>query len=377
MNTVIEVSLGPEARYRIYEECGREEMEPEDLLLRVIREGVDAPEPDEEETVYGIVRLESADLLLEKGLYFKILERAARENVTPAQLVESLILEAFGIESPHPRPGQDAQIEESLFREKVRGLLGISRGTKALDDVVAVIGMMREGLGFSDAVHARAEERGVSYATVSDKCTRFRGLSASEFKDRVRRYFRDGGEGVRYRGGGANSLGAAAAGEKIPVVLFKKLHGGVPLPRPSRPGDAGADTRITGFREVILDGGERCLKVSEADSWTLEPLGRVACRLGISAAVPRGYYFQVVPRSGLALWKGITVLNAPGTIDAGYRGEWMAVVANLSLEPVELKKGERICQVILRKGENYGSREVDELPDSERGGSGFGSTGRR
>ncbi|UCD01895.1 MAG: dUTP diphosphatase, partial [Promethearchaeota archaeon] len=84
-----------------------------------------------------------------------------------------------------------------------------------------------------------------------------------------------------------------------------------------------------------------------------------------------------VPRSGLALWDGISIVNSPGTIDAGYRNEWMAIVVNLSNKEVTLKKGERICQIILSKMYEYKFIETNELPESERGKGGFGSTGKK
>jgi len=79
----------------------------------------------------------------------------------------------------------------------------------------------------------------------------------------------------------------------------------------------------------------------------------------------------------MALWKGISIANTPGTIDAGYRNEWGAIVVNLSNEDVVLKKGERICQLIIRKLVDYEFEEVKELPSSNRGLGGFGSTGKK
>ena len=115
----------------------------------------------------------------------------------------------------------------------------------------------------------------------------------------------------------------------------------------------------------------------KSDSYILKPFERIACPLGFSTAIPKGYYFKVVPRSGLALWNGISIVNSPGTIDSGYRNEWMAIVINLSTEEVTLHKGDRICQLILSKMYEYEILEVDELPESERGLGGFGSTGKK
>ena len=163
--------------------------------------------------------------------------------------------------------------------------------------------------------------------------------------------------------------------EKIPIP-FQKLREGVILPKASKPGDAGADARIFGFKKIIKNGDKKELLDIETDSYTLKPLERIACPLGFATAIPEGYYFKVVPRSGLALWEGISIVNSPGTIDSGYRNEWMAIVVNLSNKDVTLKKGDRICQIIMGKMHKYEITDVDELPDSQRGLGGFGSTGK-
>ncbi|TFF97541.1 MAG: dUTP diphosphatase [Promethearchaeota archaeon] len=160
-------------------------------------------------------------------------------------------------------------------------------------------------------------------------------------------------------------------------VFFKKVRKEAEIPSALNPGDAGADARIMGFKKIQKAGVEKKLIDIELDEYTLKPLERVACPLGFSTAIPQGYYFKVVPRSGLALWEGLTILNTPGTIDAGYRNEWMAIVANVSNKEVRLRKGERICQIILCKLPEYEVVKTDELPDSERGLGGFGSTGKK
>jgi len=160
-------------------------------------------------------------------------------------------------------------------------------------------------------------------------------------------------------------------------VPFKSLRKKVPPPKPSNPGDAGADARIIGFKKIINENGKKELVEIDSDTYTLKPLERVGCPLGFATAIPEGYYFKVVPRSGLALWDGISIVNSPGTIDAGYRNEWMAIVINLSNRDVVLKKGERICQIILAKVYDYEFVETDNLPDSDRGLGGFGSTGKK
>jgi len=159
-------------------------------------------------------------------------------------------------------------------------------------------------------------------------------------------------------------------------IPFKALREGVVTPKPSKKGDAGADARIIGFKKIINEGGRKELVDIDSESYTLQPLERIGCPLGFSTAIPEGYYFKVVPRSGLALWDGLSIVNTPGTIDTGYRNEWMAIVVNLSNKEVTLRKGDRICQIILGKLHDYEFIETDELPDSERGLGGFGSTGK-
>ena len=161
---------------------------------------------------------------------------------------------------------------------------------------------------------------------------------------------------------------------KIP---FKPLKKGMDVIKPSKLGDAGADARIMGFKKIINENGKKELVEIDSDSYTLKPLERVGCPLGFATAIPEGYYFKVVPRSGLALWDGISIVNSPGTIDAGYRNEWMAIVVNLSNKDVTLKKGDRICQIILGKMHDYEFIETNELPASDRGLGGFGSTGKK
>lgn len=159
-------------------------------------------------------------------------------------------------------------------------------------------------------------------------------------------------------------------------VYFKKIREEVIIPEPSKPGDAGSDARIMGFKKIINEKGEKKLSDIDSETYTLKPLERIGCSLGFATAIPEGYYFKVVPRSGLALWEGLSILNTPGTIDSGYRNEWMAIVVNLSNEERTLKKGERICQIILGKLFPYEEIITEQLPDSDRGLGGFGSTGK-
>ncbi|MFW9999263.1 MAG: dUTP diphosphatase [Candidatus Hodarchaeota archaeon] len=164
--------------------------------------------------------------------------------------------------------------------------------------------------------------------------------------------------------------------EETLLIPLKKLRKDLIIPKPSKLGDAGIDARIMGFKKIVREKDKRELIEIESDTYTLKSLERIGCPLGFSTAIPEGYYFKVVPRSGLALWDGLSIVNSPGTIDAGYRNEWMAIVVNLSNKQVTLKKGERICQLILSRMYNYTFVETDDLTDSERGLGGFGSTGK-
>ena len=107
----------------------------------------------------------------------------------------------------------------------------------------------------------------------------------------------------------------------------------------------------------------------------LQPLQRALVPTGVSIELPHGYECQIRPRSGLALKKGVTVLNTPGTIDADYRGEIGVILINLSNEPFTIENGERICQMIVSQYSKVEWSEVEVLGDTERGAGGFGHTG--
>ncbi|MEI7541257.1 MAG: dUTP diphosphatase [Actinomycetes bacterium] len=140
-------------------------------------------------------------------------------------------------------------------------------------------------------------------------------------------------------------------------VLIKRIDPTVPLPTYAKGGDAGADLVTT--KDFTLAPGERALIPT-----------------GISIALPDGYVALVHPRSGLAIKHGITLVNTPGTIDAGYRGEIACILINHdSKEEVSFAKGDRIAQLIIQKVERAYFVEVGELPGSGRGTDGFGSTG--
>jgi dUTP pyrophosphatase len=141
-------------------------------------------------------------------------------------------------------------------------------------------------------------------------------------------------------------------------MAVKRLDAGLPLPRYARAGDAGLD--LYAARRVTLAPGERALVPT-----------------GVAVAIPAGFAGFVLPRSGLALQRGLGIVNAPGLIDAGYRGELHVVAINHDPRAaITLDRGERIAQLVLQRVEHTEVVEVDELPPSERGTGGFGSTGR-
>lgn len=142
-----------------------------------------------------------------------------------------------------------------------------------------------------------------------------------------------------------------------PEVLVRRLDDGVPLPAYAHPGDAGADL-VTAV-DVTLAPGERAVVPT-----------------GIAIALPDGYAAFVHPRSGLAAQLGLGLVNAPGTIDAGYRGEVKLILVNLdSREPIRLARGDRVAQLVIQRVERAGFVETADLPTSVRGSGGHGSTG--
>ncbi len=143
------------------------------------------------------------------------------------------------------------------------------------------------------------------------------------------------------------------------AISIKRLpHGeGLPLPAYATAHAAGFD--IVAAEDVLLQPGDRA-----------------AIPTGFAIAIPEGYEVQVRPRSGLALNHGITCLNTPGTIDADYRGEMRVILVNLALEPFEVKRGERIAQLVPAAVTRAAFTEVTELDETVRGAGGFGSTGR-
>ncbi|MCF8309259.1 MAG: dUTP diphosphatase [Bacteroidales bacterium] len=117
------------------------------------------------------------------------------------------------------------------------------------------------------------------------------------------------------------------------------------------------------------------LRANLNESIELEPLKRALVPTGIFIELPVGYEAQVRPRSGMAIKKGVTVLNSPGTIDADYRGEIKVILVNLSDEKVKIEHGERVAQMVIQSHEQAKWQEVSRLNETERGSGGFGSTG--
>lgn len=121
--------------------------------------------------------------------------------------------------------------------------------------------------------------------------------------------------------------------------------------------------------------GDACADLRSAEDLILEPRSFKAVSTGIKAEIPLGYEIQVRPRSGLALNYGVTILNSPGTIDSGYRGEIKVILINHSLQPFSIKKGDRIAQISVKKVERVVFEITEKVSATERGEGGFGSTG--
>lgn len=140
------------------------------------------------------------------------------------------------------------------------------------------------------------------------------------------------------------------------IEIINRSHH--PLPQYATPQSAGLDLRANLENPITLQPLERCLVPT-----------------GLFMALPAGYEAQVRPRSGLAIKKGITVLNTPGTIDADYRGEICVILVNLSREPFVIEDGERIAQMVIARHEQAEWVTVEELSETERGAGGFGHSG--
>ena len=191
-----------------------------------------------------------------------------------------------------------------------------------------------------------------------------------------------GSRRVRQRGAEGEGLSDPASGAD---GRMRRMRDPRPLRSPRtadpRPGPGAARTRArrsaarSRATRATRRPGSTSVRTSTA-SWTLAPLARRAVPTGLAIALPEGFEGQVRPRSGLALRHGITCINAPGTIDADYRGEIQVLLVNLSGEPFTLRRGERIAQLVVAPVVRAELEEVDTLPTTLRGEGGFGSTGR-
>ncbi|GAA3053334.1 MULTISPECIES: dUTP diphosphatase [Nesterenkonia] len=153
---------------------------------------------------------------------------------------------------------------------------------------------------------------------------------------------------------GQMPTGSAPGRIRVPI---RRLDPDLPLPGYAHPGDAGAD-------------------LVSAEDFTLEPGARRLVPTGVAVAIPQGWVGLVHPRSGLAVKHGITLVNTPGTIDAGYRGELKVCLLNTDRStPVSFRRGDRIAQLVLQRVDQAEFVPVDQLEDSDRGAGGFGSTG--
>lgn len=171
------------------------------------------------------------------------------------------------------------------------------------------------------------------------------------------------------------------------IMKIKKLRDNCIIPKQTNKEDAGWDCYVSEL--FIIDGknkkmkpwrevmNKEAAKKGDEDVAYVSPHRRICCGLGFAAELPEGWYAQIVPRSGLAIWKGITITNSPGTIDNGYRNEWTAIVVNTSDETVEIKIGDAICQFMLKKSPDMKIEVVETLSESNRGTAGFGSSDKK
>ncbi|MEX1208397.1 MAG: dUTP diphosphatase [Acidimicrobiia bacterium] len=139
-------------------------------------------------------------------------------------------------------------------------------------------------------------------------------------------------------------------------IPLKRLDPDLPMPAHAHPGDGGVD-------------------LYARESATLEPGERAVVPTGVAVAIPEGFGGLVTPRSGLAARSGLGVVNSPGLVDSGYRGEIKAILVNLGLETIQIARGDRIAQMVVVPVSTQEFEVVDELPESSRGAGGFGSTG--
>jgi len=154
-----------------------------------------------------------------------------------------------------------------------------------------------------------------------------------------------------------HNLNAAHTGDPLPPIPVKRLDPELPMPMRAHPEDAGAD--LHSAEDLVLQPGERALVAT-----------------GVAIALPVGTVGLIHPRSGMAAKHGLSIVNTPGTIDAGYRGELKVCLLNTDRsEPIEITRGMRIAQLVIQRVELVGFTEVDALDETQRGDGGYGSTG--
>ena len=141
-------------------------------------------------------------------------------------------------------------------------------------------------------------------------------------------------------------------------VLIKKLKNNIPTPKYETPGSSGMDIAASLEKDIIIKPGEKMIIPT-----------------GIAVSIPENFEIQIRPRSGLAAKNNLSILNTPGTIDSDYRGEIKVILINLGKSDFVVKNGLRIAQIILCPVEKFQLQDVKELPESNRGSGGFGSTG--
>lgn len=140
------------------------------------------------------------------------------------------------------------------------------------------------------------------------------------------------------------------------IIKFQRLFEDTILPTYTHPGDAGLD-------------------LYSCEDVTIEPMARYAVSLGFALEIPHGYVSRILDRSGLAIKNGLHCLA--GVVDAGYRGEYKAIIINLGDEPYKIEKGDRVAQMLIQSVEICEIKEVDKLSDSQRGEGGFGASGKK
>lgn len=158
-------------------------------------------------------------------------------------------------------------------------------------------------------------------------------------------------------------------------VKVKVLDDTARLPQKAHSGDAGYDVGIIGFCKIFMQEGTKEFRKIDVERYTIRHGERVACRSGLSVALPQGTFLSVYMRSGWAMFYGLYIPNTPCVIDENYRGEIITAVANGSNRPITIKVGDKLFQYILRHYDNVNWKEVNALPISDRGEGGFGSTG--